>query len=89
MSVKLTSKNLHPIRYCVMDNDNGPIAYVYKEADAIKIIVGLNHVHAIDPVVELDEKGFCRFAYEDMRQYPADGHLPPMIMAQLALGFFG
>jgi len=87
--VTLNKDNIHPIRYCVMDNDNGPLAYVYDEKIAIDIVKGMNHIHGIDHEVELEQKGFCRFAYEDMRQYPADGHLPPMIMAQLALGFFG
>lgn len=79
---------IHPIRYCVFYNDNGPIAYVYTEEQAKSIVQGLNLLHGLDPEVEIEENGYYRFAYEDMRQYPLNGHLPPTIIASLAAGFF-
>ena len=86
--MKITKANLNPIRYCVQDNDNGPVAYCYTEEAAIDIINGLNTKHNIDPSQECEELGFNRFAYEDMRQYTLDGNLPPLLLAQLALAFF-
>ena len=86
--VILNRATINPIQYCVVDNDNGPVCYCYDEDDAKKLVDGLNRVNNIDDKTELEDKGYYRFAYEDMRQYPSDGHLPALIMAQLALGFF-
>lgn len=83
------SENKHPIRYCVQDNDDGPVAYCYNEKDATDIVKGLNYVNGIDPVVEVESNGYNRFAYEDMRQYhPADPSLALLIVSQLMLGLF-
>jgi len=80
--------NIRPIRYCIQDNDNGPVCYCYTEKQAKQLVDGLYKVNNLDPTEDFEKNDYYRFAYEDMRQYPCDGHLPPLLMAQLALGFF-
>lgn len=79
--------NIKPIRYCVMDNSKGPVAYVYEKSAAKVIVNALNRFYDIDPSKEMEKEGFCRFAYEDMSQYSLDGSLTSYIMASLTLGF--
>jgi hypothetical protein len=79
--------SVDPIRYCIMDNDNGPVAYCYHDQDAIMIITGLNLVFKIDPIAEVNANGYNRFAYEDISQYKADPALPALIKMQLDAGF--
>lgn len=77
----------HSIRWCVMDNDNGPVCYCYEEEDAKKIVDGLNRVHNIDLEAEMEENGFHRFAYEDMHDYVEDPLLVLTLIESFTLGF--
>ncbi len=81
--------NEHPIRWCVFDNDNGPICYCYDEEDAKNIVDGLNKIHNIDLEKEMDEIGFHRFAYEDMHDYLQDPYLVLNLIASFVQGFGG